>query len=834
MLEEKSLCIQDTKYKQIMMQLADAVLIVNKLGIVVDCTVDYGNLTNLRKDQIVGLHIWDVYKRIRLEDSLFKRAMDITDLPLLHQVAIKAEKSTQIITRSDGEKLYAQAQYFVIETEPDRMFCIAIREITDEYMQKYHLERNRVRLRMMVRQRTEEFDRLNQELLKLNQELSEQIREKVKAQDQLAEVIRTQTMADSEKRFRSIVENLQDVVMIFNRKGIINYVTPSCQTTYGYTENEIIGRSVFSFLHPDDISKAKVYSISVLKTEEVAYCDYRIRRKNNEWANVKTVTVNMLNNQHINGYVLTCTDITEQIRTQQHIEYNLSKQQLLNRIMVRLQIAEITPEVIDDAIAKVGRFANVSKVFILEKSDDGKSSSVTYEWCDTDIVSQKNRLQQISIDLFNPWNLDLTSSIIHRYPGTISNLETKGTSSYLKETIISEDLKSMIVLPLFVNGDLCGYLGFSEFRYERNWNYEEENLLIHFAQIISSVFQRQKSERAHYLLQQALRTVLDNMPFRVYVVEKENQEILFANRAIRDNKDELVNLQKKIKKLDQAYEEYDQKTNRWTYCVTTPITWIDGRLVYLRTLEDITKRKKMELELRKAKDQAEESDKLKSAFLSNVSTGIRTPMNAIIDQTHLLANQLESGDLQKFCGSINDNCNVLVKLIDDIIDISKIEANQINLELAPCDLGNFFNGIKTYYQQQISRLGKDKVELLFDDLPQDTVITDSVRLRQIIGNLMDNALRFTDKGFVKFSCTLPGDGLIHFSISDSGIGIPEDQQQVIFERFRQVEQLRNLSGTGLGLAISQGLTQLLGGNMDVKSAVGEGSTFNFTISHINH
>ena len=830
MLEDKNMGIQDSRYKQIIMQLADAVFIVNKLGVVVDCTVDYGSLTNLRKDQIIGLHIWDVFKRIQLEDSLFKRVMDITDLPLLHQAAINVDKSTQVITRYDGEKLYAQAQYFVIDDVPERMFCIAIRENTDEYMQKYHLERNRVRMRMMVKQRTEEFDHLNQELLNLNQELSEQIREKVKAQDRLAEVIRAQAMADSEKRFRNIVDKLQDVVMIFNKRSIITYVTPSCQTAYGYTENEIIGRSVFSFLHPDDISKAKVYTSSVFKTEEIVYCDYRIRRKNCEWANVKTVIVNMLDNQHINGYVITCTDYTEQSRAQQRIEYNLSKQQLLNRIMVPLQKSEIVPEVIDDAIAKVGLFADVSKVFIMEKSYDEKSSSLTYEWCNTGVVSQKNRLQQISTELFNPWNLDLSASIIHRFPGSINNPEINRLNPYLKETILSEDLKSLIVLPLFVNGDLCGYLGFSEYRNERNWTYEEENLLINFAQIISSVLQRQKSERAQYLLQQALRTVLDNMPFHIYVVDKENYEILFANRAVRDNKDDLSHLRKKMKKMDKAYEEYDPKTDTWKYCVTTPITWIDGRLVFLRTLEDITKRKKMELELLQAKDHAEESDKLKSAFLSNVSTAIRNPMNAIIDYSHLLSKKLTSNELQNYCGSINENCRVLVKLIDDIIDISKIETEQMTLHLAPCNLGEFFNEIKIHYRQQKSRLQKDRVELLFDDLPQDTIVTDGARLRQIIENLMDNALRFTDKGFVKLSCNLPGDGFIHFAISDSGIGIPENQQQIIFKRFRQIEQLRNLSGTGLGLAISQGLTQLLGGNMEVKSAVDEGSTFYFTIS----
>jgi len=832
MLEEKSPGIQDLKYKQIVMQLADAVFIVNKLGVVIDCTVDYGALTNLRKDQITGLHIWDVFKRIRLEDALFKRIMDITDLPLLHQAAINVEKTTQVITRYDGEKLYTQAQYFVIEEEPEKLFCIAIRENTDEYMQKYHLERNRVRLRMMVKQRTEEFDQLNQELLKLNQELSDQIREKVKAQDQLAEVIRAQALAESEKRFRNIVDNLQDVVMIFNKRSIITYVTPSCQTAYGYTENEIIGRSVFSFVHPDDIPKARVYTKSVLQTEEIAYCDYRIRKKNGDWANVKTVTVNMMNNQHINGYVITCTDHTEQTRAHQQIEYNLAKQQLLNRIMVSLQKTEIIPEVIDNSIAKVGLFADVSKAFILEKSYDGKSSSLTYEWCNTDVVSQKNRLQQISTDLFDPWNLDLSAGIIHRFSGTTSDQEKKGFNPYMRETILPDDLKSLIVLPLFVNGDLCGYLGFSEHRNERTWTYEEEHLLINFAQIVSSVLQRQKSERAQYLLQQALITVLDNMPLRIYVVEKENYEILFANRAVRDNKDELVNIRKKMKKIDQAYEEFDPKTGTWTYCITTPITWIDGRLVYLRTLEDITERKKMELELLQAKDQAEESDKLKSAFLSNVSTEIRTPINAIIGYSKLIANKITSDELQKYCGNINDNCRVLVKLIDDIIDISKIETDQMELDFALCQLTEFFDEIKTYYRQQKSRMNKDRVELLFDDLPQDTIITDGIRLRQIIANLMDNALRFTEKGFVKLTCTVPGDGLIHFSISDSGIGIPENQQQVIFKRFRQLEQLRNLSGTGLGLAISQGLTQLLGGNMGVKSAVGEGSTFYFTIKYV--
>ena len=323
------------------------------------------------------------------------------------------------------------------------------------------------------------------------------------------------------------------------------------------------------------------------------------------------------------------------------------------------------------------------------------------------------------------------------------------------------------------------------------------------------------------------------MPLQIYVADKENHEILFANSAIRDNEDEMNNIRQEIHNIDSTVQEqYNQKTDTWTCRVTTPVTWIDGRLVYLRMLEDITERKKMELELLHAKNRAEESDKLKSAFLSNVSYEIRSPMSIIINYSDLLSSEVESGKLQGYCGVINENCHLLLKLIDDIIDISKIEAEQMKICLEPCNLSEFFEEVKIFYQQQMNWIHKNKVELLFDDLPEDTaVVTDGVRLRQIIGNLMDNALKFTDKGFIKLSCALPGDGFIHFSITDSGSGIPENQQEVIFERFRQLDKLRNLSGTGLGLAISKSLAQMLGGNMSVKSTVGEGSTFFFTVEH---
>jgi PAS domain S-box-containing protein len=818
---------QIKKYTDIMTHIADAVIIVNKSGIVVESFVDSATLTDLKKEAIKGIPVWDVFKRIRLEDSLYNHPMAIADLPVLYHAAKNEEKSIQTIMREDGDAMHTQAQYFLLSEKGESYISIIIRDITAEHIQKYHLERNRVRLRMMVKQRTEEYDALNEELLRVNEELSEQIKQKIKAQDKLADVVRAQAMADSEIRFRNIIDKLQDVVMIVDRQGIISYVTPSCKSTYGYDEQELIGQSTCSIVHPDDVAKVKIYTNSVKPNQEQTDCYFRIRRKSGEWAHIKAVSVNMLDDPHIAGYVTTYTDITEQVKAQKRIEYNLSRQQLLNRILILVQKSENVSESIDEALSVVGHFTEVSKVFIFERSYNGETAGMTYEWCNEGVASRKNKLQHISIELFSPWKVDFSDGIICRHPGS------KNINPYLLEVLLTDNLECLTLLPLFIDGELNGYLGFSEYHVSRNWTHEEEGLLINFAQIISSVLQRQKSEKTQQLLQQALSTVLDNISVQICVTDTENNEVLFANCAARTAGGNLSDTGFPIVASEtHAFEHYNERTDTWTYRISTPITWIDGRLVYLRTVDDITERKKMELELLHAKNQAEESDKLKSAFLANVSHEIRTPMNAITGFSQLLSKELGSGSLQKYCNVITENSNLLLKLIDDIIDISKIESGQMKMNLAPCDLHHFSDEIKNHYQQFMKNNKKGRIELLIEDIPTGTIImTDYMRLRQIMRNLLDNAVKFTDKGFIKVSHNIPGDGLIHFSVADSGIGIPEEQQQAIFESFRQLEQLRDLNGTGLGLSISKSLAQMLGGSMNVRSSAGEGSTFEFSIRY---
>lgn len=245
-------------------------------------------------------------------------------------------------------------------------------------------------------------------------------------------------------------------------------------------------------------------------------------------------------------------------------------------------------------------------------------------------------------------------------------------------------------------------------------------------------------------------------------------------------------------------------------------------------------RLKAEESLQLAKQKAEESDRLKSLFLSNMSHEIRTPMNAIIGFAEMLQDrELKIDEKDRFLDVIIKSGDNLLRLINDIIDISRIEAGQLKIIYSDCYLNELFADFEISFNRELSRLRKDHLTLYVQPGNSDTdfaVYTDPVRLRQIITNLVGNAIKFTDEGFVEIGYRIKGDK-IEFYVRDSGIGIPADHQRLIFERFGQVKEAasRNLSGTGLGLTISKNLVEMLGGRMWLDSFPGEGSTFWFTI-----
>ena len=240
--------------------------------------------------------------------------------------------------------------------------------------------------------------------------------------------------------------------------------------------------------------------------------------------------------------------------------------------------------------------------------------------------------------------------------------------------------------------------------------------------------------------------------------------------------------------------------------------------------------------MEKAIEVAEESSRLKSAFLANMSHEIRTPMNAILGFTELLSGEnVEESRRKKFIGIIQKNTKGLLRLISDILDISKIETNQLKVVFNTCKVQDLFDSVKDDYETLIEyKENKNRLEFIVN-LPEKnkvlTITTDAVRLQQVFNNLLENSIKFTVAGEIEIGYELKGK-LIEFFVRDTGIGIPEEQQSIIFDRFRQAEldaNTRQYGGTGLGLAISKSLIEMLGGTIWMNSKPHVGTTFYFTI-----
>ncbi len=258
----------------------------------------------------------------------------------------------------------------------------------------------------------------------------------------------------------------------------------------------------------------------------------------------------------------------------------------------------------------------------------------------------------------------------------------------------------------------------------------------------------------------------------------------------------------------------------------------------LNLLEDlrteIAARKHSEMELVVAKEKAEESDRLKSAFLANMSHEIRTPMNGIVGFSGLLDDpDLDAGERTRFVKIINDNCQQLLHIVSDIIDISKIEAGVIELEPVVYCLNDLFDSLYENYQPKAQSKGLQLTISKGLVCDQCSISGDSSKIRQILENLITNALKFTSAGDIRFGYEL-NDNRLHFFVEDTGIGISADHIESIFSRFWQVETglARLYGGTGLGLSICKAFISKMGGTIRVESVKGRGSRFLFDIPYI--
>lgn len=273
-----------------------------------------------------------------------------------------------------------------------------------------------------------------------------------------------------------------------------------------------------------------------------------------------------------------------------------------------------------------------------------------------------------------------------------------------------------------------------------------------------------------------------------------------------------------------------EEANRLVYVIIFFAFLYESIAVYYlheATVKDLEER---EQEMSIAKNKAEESDRLKSAFLANISHEIRTPMNSIIGfSEYIIQEEIKEQEKQQYAEIINQSCHQLLNLVNDVLDVSKIETGQVTINKKVASISEILISLYQLFENNAHSKGISFHLNSTISEEQATVLIDEIKVRQILSNFLSNALKYTEKGEIKLGCKMTTNQL-HFYVSDTGIGIGEEYQATVFDRFSQVEDSMNV-GAGLGLAISRGFAESMGGSVCVNSTLGKGSTFHLSIPY---
>ncbi len=610
----------------------------------------------------------------------------------------------------------------------------------------------------------------------------------------------------SEDKYKLLADSISDVIVQMDGSRKLIYISPSLRKITGWPAEEWIGKNILNLVHPDDINTIKQGQLESLMKNEPLTVEWRCKCKNGSYKWVESVSSYFTDNK---GEVYKIISAIRDISKRKADETLLSK--------------------------------NVELTTQMEK-----------------------------IAIIGAWELDLHSRIIygtaaiydifeiaHNYEITEENLLEFFVPPYYQEVKSNisqciEDNAQVEIEALCVTG-----AGNEKWVYLIGRPLLEKGVPIKISGTMQDITTKKTMELELSESRKMYKSLNEQLPVGVYRANR-NRTITFANKALArvlgEEQPEKLNGLKfpdafLIKEIDveipflSTNETFESEFKLvkssgekiWVRQITRllkfrGIEYIDG------VVEDITKMKMAQLELIKAKEKAEESDMLKSAFLANMSHEIRTPMNGIIGFAELIQLPNINEDKKKqYTSIIKDRSIDLLQIIDEILDISKIESGQVERLDNVFSLNELIHAVHLHYAERLEIIGKSHIALTFKTgMPdsQDYILSDDNKIRQILFNLIDNAFKFTNEGEVEFGYYIEKNRLL-FYVRDTGIGIPLGKKEIIFKPFRQSDEssTRKYGGTGLGLSISKGLIEVLGGNIWFETKQNSGSTFHFNLPY---
>ncbi|RAV99379.1 PAS domain S-box protein [Pseudochryseolinea flava] len=620
----------------------------------------------------------------------------------------------------------------------------------------------------------------------------------------------TAKVEDSERQFRLLSENTSDMIVLTDLDTRYKYVSPSVKDILQYDPQELIGMQAVSLFHPDDFPAD---GLELLKRGyEFSNVQLRMRSKDGtyRWLETNTKPVHDAQGKLV-GIQAVNRDITKRKQAEDALKASEQRFRLL---------AEKAP------------------VGIFQTDSNGRCTYMNKRWLE---ISGLREQQALGDGWINGVHMEDRDKVVAEWMKAINeNREFIQEYRFLNPQLGTRWVVSNAVHILSEHGDIFGFIGttndITDLKIAQEKLIESEKLyrlISTNSKDLISLFNFVNGKSVRTYISPSVRDVLGYEPEEVLhrtwleMIAPEDQEMMG---------DVLQQQARSGTSSTAEYRMYKKDgTLIWLESISHPFFDNEGKLIGFQTSSrDITHRKGFEDALRVAKEKAEEATLAKSQFLSMMSHEIRTPMNAIIGLTNLLlqekprVDQHESLKLLKFSG---EN---LLTIINDILDFSKIEAGKITLEKVPFDLQTLIVSTKQMLEQRAKEKGVG-LYLHFDPQVPRVVVGDQVRLGQIITNIVGNAIKFTERGYVELSVKHQGmAGDLHnllFTIKDTGIGIEQEKINLIFESFSQArsDTTRKFGGTGLGLSITKRMLNLMGSNINVDSKVGYGSTFFFTL-----